>query len=55
MRLVQAIRDFSSHILAERGLSPQTEYAYRHDLRQLGVASLLQVQPSQIARRVCQV
>lgn len=36
MYLEQAIRDFSSHILAERGLSPQTEYAYRHDLRQLG-------------------
>jgi integrase/recombinase XerC len=36
MRLEQAIRDFSSHIPAERGLSPQTEYAYRHDLRQLG-------------------
>ena len=35
MHLEQAIQDFSSHILAERGLSPQTEYAYRHDLRQL--------------------
>lgn len=36
MCLEHAIQDFSSHILAERGLSPQTEYAYRHDLRQLG-------------------
>ena len=33
MYLEQAIRGFSSYVLAERGLSPQTEYAYRHDLR----------------------
>jgi site-specific recombinase XerD len=38
----QAIQDFPSHILAERGLSPQTEYAYRHDLRQLPSSELVE-------------
>jgi hypothetical protein len=46
MRLELAIRNFSSHILAERGLSPQMEYAYRHDLRHPLLSSL----PVQVAQ-----
>ena len=42
MRPEAAIQDFSSHIVDERGLSPQTEYAYRQYLRQLPSSELVE-------------